>query len=614
MPAHPRFRRPVKPFLSLKTKLVAVMVGLTLLSTGLTGSALLWRAYRALRVQAQQGQLALARSLAAQVDDSMSQALQSVEVLALRPDVVSLSPSGLKRELSLVASTTELLDGLAVVLPDGSFKALNLSNLTARNLPTPAAIREFQLQLKDQSDEGVLVELYRGRSGDMGVAFNTPILRKGRPVAMLTGLMLFANHEIGNLEDIHIGQTGYAYLVDDKGRLIARPERTRPPNDLSREPVASRFLNEQEGVAEYKDDAGRGILAAYAKIESVSWGVVVRQSAAECYGPAFRMVWTLSIFLALFIAVSSGLALWLAGRVVKPLLTLSEEVRRFESGRLDPSGLEALPPGDEVGQVALALSRMARALKAQQAEREQAHQRALDAEKRLSESERLAALGQLAAGLAHELNNPLAVIVGSARESLMRKGASVRPWVERIQREGERCLRLVKDLLDFARPMTLRRRRLDLLELVASSFEQALQGRAAAYTLKAPRGRLACQGDADRLKQVFLNLFINAMDAMPQGGALEVGLEKEPGLARLRLRDGGPGLSRADLDALFRPFFTTKPKGTGLGLSICRSIVQAHGGRVWADPPDGGGAVFVVELPLPARPPRAAKGAKGGLA
>lgn len=583
--------------MKLQTKLVGSITGLAVLITLIPGSWMVWKTYGALRTQAQQGQLALARNLAAQVDQGMSQVVQTLDVLALRPDMVRMERKALLQALSLVTSTTQLFEALVVVEPNGRIQGLKPGE--TEKLPPVRATREVYAQAQ-AAREPVLSEVYETKDGDLAASLNVPIFRRGKMVGMLMGVMLLSNLGVEDLEEIRIGQSGFAYLVNEKGQAIVHPAPAKLLADGQATTAISRLLAQEDGVAEFSNAEGKGLLAAYARVESVSWGMVVLQPSAECYAPAERLLRFLLASLAAVVAGSAILGLFLARHLFRPLLALTGEVRRFESGTLDPGPLEKLGGKDEIGTVALALARMARALKAQQLERERAHARVLATEKKLAESERLAVLGQLSAGLAHELNNPLAVILGSAREAQAAPGTAAVPWLDRVEREARRCQRLVKDLLDFARPIRLRKRRTLLAPLYQQAFNQALLGRESRYKLALSGGPGAAHVDADRFKQVFINLFSNSLDAMPLGGELAVKTREIPRGLLISVRDHGQGLPKGDPQTLFRPFFTTKAAGTGLGLAICRSIVKAHGGEILAQRPRGKGAAFLIQLPLKA--------------
>ena len=227
-------------------------------------------------------------------------------------------------------------------------------------------------------------------------------------------------------------------------------------------------------------------------------------------------------------------------------------------------------------------------------------------EARLARSERLADLGQLAAGLAHELRNPLASMMGSV-ELLRSSGLKDddRRLLEIVLREGGRLSQLVADFLAFARPGAPRREPVDLAELAGQTLEAfALDPVAAAARLERALVPVEVLGDPDQLRQVLWNLLINAAQAIaaagPGPGCIRVRCGPSgDGGAELAVEDDGPGIDPADRDRLFTPFFTTKAAGTGLGLATIHRVVDGHGGAVSVDSAPGRGARFTIHLPPP---------------
>ena len=229
-------------------------------------------------------------------------------------------------------------------------------------------------------------------------------------------------------------------------------------------------------------------------------------------------------------------------------------------------------------------------------------------QEQLIQSEKLSAMGQLIAGVAHELNNPLTAIIGYS-QLLLDSGElehSDHRDVDKINNQAQRAAKIVQNLLTFARQRRTLREQVDVNDLL----ERILEMRS--YQLRVDNIEVVSEFDTrplpvhvdpNQLQQIFLNLVNNAQDAMAEhsaGGRLTVISELCDGGVRVRFGDTGPGLAANVLRHLFEPFFTTKEvgKGTGLGLSICYGIVTQHGGRIWAENASGGGAIFTVELPL----------------
>ncbi|MDP7692167.1 MAG: HDOD domain-containing protein, partial [Vicinamibacterales bacterium] len=237
----------------------------------------------------------------------------------------------------------------------------------------------------------------------------------------------------------------------------------------------------------------------------------------------------------------------------------------------------------------------------------QAARRTETTRQQLFKSEQLATVGRLAAGAAHEINNPLMTITGRAQLLLptLTEGTSKRS-VETIIAQCTRISKIIGDLMGFARPMAPKIEATDVAEvirLVLSLLEGRLQSSGIELNLDLPSDLpVLAAADPKQLEQVFLNLVINAIHAMESDGQLTIRALRESGGEHVvvAVRDTGPGIARADLPVIFDPFFTTKPEGegSGLGLAISRSIIDAHGGRILADSEPGKGAVFTVYLPV----------------
>lgn len=223
-------------------------------------------------------------------------------------------------------------------------------------------------------------------------------------------------------------------------------------------------------------------------------------------------------------------------------------------------------------------------------------------EKELRRSERLAALGKMAAGVAHELRNPLSSIKGLAM--VLKEGGSkeaVEESGDLLIKEVERLNRSIGELLDYARPANLRRSQVSLTELVGKSVSlvQADAGSLnIAITVDLPEQLPLVFADGDKINQVLLNLLLNAVQAMPDGGILAISASSDEQMVTLKLRDNGEGICEANLPRIFDPYFTTKSSGTGLGLAISAKIVEEHGGTIRIASCQGDFTEVSVKLPI----------------
>ncbi len=241
---------------------------------------------------------------------------------------------------------------------------------------------------------------------------------------------------------------------------------------------------------------------------------------------------------------------------------------------------------------------------------------------RILQSEKLAAIGQLAAGVMHEINNPLATIsacVAAAQGRLPPgRDAGIGEYLEIIDKEVDRCSRIVDGLLDFSRPKATSKTAVDLNALVEETLfllKHHRRFKRLTVVRELDPAGVRTLGNAEQLIQVLMALMLNAVDAMGPGGRLVLRtgpVPDRPDEVRVEVEDTGTGIPREEQEKIFEPFYTTKPqgRGTGLGLSICYGIVQDHGGRIEVESTPGRGSLFRVRLPE--APAEAAGRGEGG--
>jgi two-component system NtrC family sensor kinase len=294
--------------------------------------------------------------------------------------------------------------------------------------------------------------------------------------------------------------------------------------------------------------------------------------------------------------------------VSKPLAELSRRVLRL-------SGVEEGKnvANDEVQLLSEEFQRLDQRLTKAHADLLERHRYELELDRRLQRADRLATIGTLASGLAHEIGTPMGVI--RSRAELLLEGnpgpAKTREGLEIILRQIARVSRIVWMLLDYARAREARRAEQDvktILDHVLKLVESEAKRRGVRIMVEAGGGPLIVQCDAEQLQQVFINLMINAFDAMgPSGGTLKVSAEVErkdhdPPVLKLTFEDTGPGVPPEFQDRLFDPFFTTKPpgQGTGMGLSVSQAIMRDHEGEISFDS-GACGTRFYVRIPIARR-------------
>ncbi|QOX80055.1 sensor histidine kinase [Trichlorobacter lovleyi] len=224
-------------------------------------------------------------------------------------------------------------------------------------------------------------------------------------------------------------------------------------------------------------------------------------------------------------------------------------------------------------------------------------------EEQLRRSERLSTLGEMAAVLAHEVRNPLASLRGTAEilRDDFRPGTPKHEFVEIQIKETERLNRVVEEFLRMARqqPGELQRCVVaEELETIVTLTSNEARRRKVTLQLEAANRDLVVNADGEKLRQAFLNIILNALQATPEGGRVTIAVQPQQQSCEIRISDSGPGINDEIRQRIFEPFFTTKPDGTGLGLAVTKKIIEAHGGSLSVESAAGSGTTMVVQLPL----------------
>ncbi len=308
-----------------------------------------------------------------------------------------------------------------------------------------------------------------------------------------------------------------------------------------------------------------------------------------------RRVWALTISLTAFTALAGCLAASvIARRISRPLSDLVLGIRRVMAG--DWSYQATAEGAAEISELASSFNRMVHEVR-QHRERLEEQNRTLEErvrrrteelrqrEQALAQAEKLASLGLLAAGVAHELNNPLTSIMMNANLMMeeVGEGTTLYKELKRIDTDASRCRRIVEDLRVFARVRQIEKVSTGVDSMIEQAVslaaqELALRGAKVRYDLAPDLPEIAL--DPGRMVQVLTNLLVNAAQAIGQGGSVVVRARCELGWLTIEVQDDGIGIPATHRDGIFDPFFTTKPEGTGLGLSISYGIVKEHGGRI----------------------------------
>ncbi len=392
------------------------------------------------------------------------------------------------------------------------------------------------------------------------------------------------------------------FLVDRLGRVLAHPTAGLVINheDVSDNPAVKMALGAKvsRGAAEY-GAGGRDWLAAWARVGEELGAVVVEVPKEEVFRAATELEHRSLVFALGALGLALSLSVFLGNRVTRPLRVLEETMGVISKGQL---GVEVPVEGPtEIRAVGQALNQMSRELVRRSDELQRANAQ-------LVQSEKLSALGELAASVAHEVKNPMVGIVGFAQlgqETIDPK--EVQEYFRLIEEDAFRANRILQRVLEFARPPEVALHPVSLNEVVEGALQlcqHQLQMGGAKVEVKLEQGLPLIKGNSNQLRQVMLNVLLNAGQAMEDSAVRKVTVTtgtSADGKVEVRVSDTGPGVSDEVKDTLFRPFVTTKRagQGTGLGLSVSRSIMEAHGGSIRVESIAGAGATFIIGLPVP---------------
>jgi len=542
----------------------------------------------------------------------------------------------------------QLQDLLLPLMLNYDVEAVTAVDLQGREIVSlahdPSTQQYIQSTNLDFSSYRIVIDVLEGRNDAVGDKF-ADVLPTGQglyfftsaPVrnaqGKLVGVLMIGSRLELLLTEIKTQSVADVILLDRKGQLLAttltQPDEGFTVVELQESEVSQVNPSTTKDVRLY----GRGYRLFYAPL-------VIRQQAIGVLGAVLSSNYivdttTTSRNLFSLIFTTGTLAVILVGYLVarsiaRPLSRLSKVSKAVAEGDLQQqTGIKQ--PG-EIGELASAFDEMTLKLRARTDEAARLHaetnQRKEELEQinaelqatqqQLVQSEKLAAIGQLTAGIVHDVKNPLAVVIGMSEE--LRDDDTLEPAVRNylgtIRDSAWRANAIIGDLLKFARQSTPEMKRQNIIETVETAMRLTdyLARRGSITVIKdLPPEIVMVTYDATQIEQVLINLIQNAIQATPGGGRLTVMLRRASETVAIAVQDTGTGISQENMRRIFDPFFTTKPpgEGTGLGLSVSYGIISRHGGHIKVDSELGKGTTFTILLPsnLPLPSPEA--GANG---
>ena len=391
----------------------------------------------------------------------------------------------------------------------------------------------------------------------------------------------------------------YAMILNKNNMVIAHND-YREYSKMYTDPISLKAVSTNKTVKQYYLDPVKKIkvldIATPLAISTKKWGTLRVGISLEFMKPFLAKLYFEIIIVTLgFIAVSVMITLILAKKLTNPISKLADVMDKVSSDLTYPK-IE-IRTNDEIGILGEKFNYMIDRLRQAKNDLEKAHNQII-------QSEKLASIGRFAAGIAHEINNPLDGIKDCFQAILKEPDnkEQTNRYIKLIKDGLKRIELIVRELLDFSKERTFEMEAIDINEMVESSLSLVnYRIDRKKITLKKELGKEVGKilGNKYQLQQVLVNLIINSIDAINSEGVIEIATGKENGFVNIKIQDNGCGIQEKDLNKIFDPFFTTKEqgKGTGLGLSVSLGIVEKHEGKIEAESKKGVGSTFRILLP-----------------
>ena len=399
-----------------------------------------------------------------------------------------------------------------------------------------------------------------------------------------------------------VGQTGYIYCMDSTGTLTIHPEKEGENLIDFRDADGNAFIKEmcekKRGWISYpwrNSDkvAARMKIVCYDYFEPWDWIVAVGSYEDEFYQPVdliTRRSAQITILVTIMACMISLLLVSYTSKILtQPIRHMIQVIRKVKTGKLDEK--VKIDSNDELGELARTFNTMTEIIRKNR-----------EMEKTLARHDRMASLGIFSSGVAHEINNPLGIILGYAGylESKIDRGDENYKYIHEIKYESKRCREIVQNLLSYARPPETTLKETDIKNLLENIIDFAAN-HSDLYHVTIAReidpDLPPAMVDGDQMRQVAINLILNAGAAMQPGGQLRVEAHRDGEDLLILFHDNGCGIPAEDLDKIFEPFYTTRNKGTGLGLAISKRIIEQHHGTITVASTLHKGTSFTIRLP-----------------
>ncbi|GMB08022.1 cache domain-containing protein [Thermolongibacillus altinsuensis] len=486
--------------------------------------------------------------------------------------------------LEHIIEVSPYIDSATVLDRNGIVKGFypdDLSHLLNYNLSK----REY-FQQALRTKRAYFSDVVSADTGRYLLVISVPVLNERNEVERVVNLsMRIEQNKLFQsiFQSFRIGEHGYTFIVDRNGNVISHPSKKRIGDNVAENVVVQKLLRGQSGYEEVVNTEGVEMLASYAYIPILQWGVVAQVPVSEIYKSYAlfeKALWFASI--AAFFILSLLTALY-AHQIVHPIRRLCDVAEAVAKGEKHVRADET--DKTEIGMLAKRFNYMIDSIQ--------------QSEELLRKSEKLAVVGELAAGVAHEIRNPLTSLKGFIQ--LLKEGERNQAYFDIIEAELERLNEIVDEFLLLGKPNAIKKAYSHVSEMLQHVMK-LLEGQALLHhvtvqcSVDEQLPPLYC--DENQLKQVFINIIKNAIEAMPNGGMLRIEAKRRLDSILICFTDEGCGIPKERLSTLGEPFYSTKEKGTGLGLMVSFKIVEAHGGKMKIHSEEGKGTTVCLLFPI----------------
>jgi signal transduction histidine kinase len=617
----------LQPRKKISHRFLLSIIAIVLIPIAIMGYESYILAKRTLTTFAFQHMATIAENKANHLDSWLKERLGDIGVLARLPVIREAcrqfresaeNPSetasdSLKDTLELIESTSPSYENIYILLLDGSILASTHPDL----VHTQGSHAHEVIERSRLSDTPVLGPVYQSpeRKG-WHVQLVSRINGQDKTTLAYIVAILDLSRTIDPImvERIGLGETGETYLINKDRRIISESRYLdwAETIDQSFETHGIRAaLDERKGTDIYKNYMGREVLGSYTWLPNYEWGMLAEMETEEIMWP---LTWIKAIGISTPLLVGLIcllMAFALSRRVSMPIVQVAEAAKRIAEGDLEQR--ITFSSKDEIGTLASSFNAMAQqltqsitTLRHKEESLQKAYDELIAAQEQLLRSERMAAIGELVASVAHEMRSPLSSIrlnlqiIGRAlgKETVLHEHYEI-AFDQVVQME-----RMFSDLLNYSKPLEIRKKDV-AVEAVIDSSLQELEGEISARNIEVertvPQDLPPVIGDPDKIEQVLINILKNALEASSHNELIRISATAQDDSSNstltITVTDHGEGISARNLGVILQPFFTTKKKGTGLGLPIVKKIMDAHRASISIDSKEGLGTSVRLTFP-----------------